>query len=597
MENLLFYDIEVFKYDSLVVFKNINNEEVAHFWNEHHEDSDHIMDEPNGFQGVYNVIKNKVLAGYNNYYYDDVILSKMLLGLPQRDIKQASDELIAGTGLMTKPLSFIKSIDMIQQIDIARPSLKQIEGNMGKSIVESKIDFTIDRPLTDEEKEEVLKYCSYDVENTIEIYKLRKSSYFDTKNELLKMLDGKSDMSRYNTTTIVAKILMPDGCIPWTGLRISDRREDIIPPQVWNMWDSWREEDLYIKDKTKLTGVDIQLLDCDFTFGFGGLHGVNHFRKEFKNVKLLDVGSMYPSIINLLNGLSNSTQLYDDIRKERLRIKHTDPVRAGALKLILNSTYGLMKNKYSTLYNPYASTTICVFGQIALFDLCKRLYDAGYQLINANTDGIAFNTGIRSVRKPYTIIWKEWESDYGLTLELDEFDRWIQKDVNNYVATQGDHIKVKGGEVNKYHKDKLFANNNIRICQIALVNKLLFDISPLQTINEYLTEENFKPSYFMYILKAGHTFKGVYDADEFGKPKTKYQNVNRVFAWRGNYSDECVKLYKLRRDDGLVNFPDTPEHMKLWNGDVNDIDFKDFKKKIDKNFYIKIIEKKLEGWT
>ena len=596
MDNLLFYDIEVFKYDSLVVFKNIDNEEVAHFWNEHYDDDEELVrDKSNGFREVAQLVKNNILAGYNNYYYDDIILTKMLLGEQQSTIKRTNDEIIAGT-CTDRPLAMIKSIDMIQQIDITRPSLKQIEGNMGKSIVESKIDFTIDRPLTDEEKEEVLKYCSYDVENTIEIYKLRKSSYFDTKNELLKMLNDKLDMSRYNTTTIVAKILMPKQSEKWGSIRITNRHTDIIPPEVWRMWDSWSEDDLFFKDKTKKTSVDIQLLDCDFTFGFGGLHGVNHFRKEFKNVKLLDVGSMYPSIINLLNGLSNSTQLYDDIRKERLRIKHTDPVRAGALKLILNSTYGLMKNKYSTLYNPYASTTICVFGQIALFDLCKRLYDAGYQLINANTDGIAFNTGIRSVRKPYTIIWKEWESDYGLTLELDEFDRWIQKDVNNYVATQGDHIKVKGGEVNKYHKDKLFANNNIRICQIALVNKLLFDIDPINTINQYLTEDNFQPKLFMYVLKAGHTFKGVYDVDEFGKPKTKHQNVNRIFAWKETYKSECTKLYKMREDGGLVNFPDVPDHMKLWNDDLNEIDINDFRKKIDKNFYYKIVNAKLEGW-
>ena len=184
-----------------------------------------------------------------------------------------------------------------------------------------------------------------------------------------------------------------------------------------------------------------------------------------------------------------------------------------------------------------------------------------------------------------------------MTLELDEFDRWIQKDVNNYVATQGDHIKVKGGEVNKYHKDKLFANNNIRICQIALVNKLLFDIDPINTINQYLTEDNFQPKLFMYVLKAGHTFKGVYDVDEFGKPKTKHQNVNRIFAWKETYKSECTKLYKMREDGGLVNFPDVPDHMKLWNDDLNEIDINDFRKKIDKNFYIKIIEKKLEGWT
>jgi len=46
---------------------------------------------------------------------------------------------------------------------VSMPSLKKIEGNLGKSIVESKVDFNIDRKLTPEENLETIKYCEYDV--------------------------------------------------------------------------------------------------------------------------------------------------------------------------------------------------------------------------------------------------------------------------------------------------------------------------------------------------------------------------------------------------------------------------------------------------
>jgi hypothetical protein len=92
-----------------------------------------------------------------------------------------------------------------------------------------------------------------------------------------------------------------------------------------------------------------------------------------------------------------------------------------------------------------ASATVCIYGQIALFDLCRRLDDAGYTVVNANTDGVAFcgmGTG-------YEEIWHQWEKDYDpMRLELDVFDTWIQKDVNNYIATKGEKVKVKGGDTN-----------------------------------------------------------------------------------------------------------------------------------------------------
>ena len=45
------------------------------------------------------------------------------------------------------------SLDCFQQIDVSRPSLKKIEGNMGRMILESSVPFTINRPLTHEEYE------------------------------------------------------------------------------------------------------------------------------------------------------------------------------------------------------------------------------------------------------------------------------------------------------------------------------------------------------------------------------------------------------------------------------------------------------------
>ena len=65
-------------------------------------------------------------------------------------------------------------------------SLKAIEGNMGGSIVETGVSFDIDRPLTKEELEMTIEYCKTDVDNTIELYKVRES-YLESKKSVARI--------------------------------------------------------------------------------------------------------------------------------------------------------------------------------------------------------------------------------------------------------------------------------------------------------------------------------------------------------------------------------------------------------------------------
>lgn len=587
MDNLLFYDIEVTAFDSLVVFLNRNKEEVAHFWNNRDRKT---TEDPSGFEDIPNLIRDKTLVGYNNYFYDDNILTVMMNSATSMPnfIKATNDKIISGERFSGRKSPLIRSLDTMQQIDVSHPSLKQIEGNMGISIVESSVDFNIGRPLTDAEREEMLFYCRHDVAATVDIYNLREKSYFDTKESLLTMMpeDKRTSAARWNTTTLSANILLGDtGLVAWEKHGVPAkywRNVEEIPSAVWDMWEDITGSMEAVTGKGR--SVKIKAYGCTFVFGLGGLHGAPDKPLVASNIKLADVGSMYPSLIKMLRALGDATDMYDSIRLERLAIKHSDPVRAGALKLVLNSVYGLFKSKYSALFNPMASATVCIYGQIALFKLCGMLHDAGYKIINANTDGVAF-VDDPELGGAYLYICKEWEKEFeGLLLEVDEFDKWIQKDVNNYIATHDGQIKVKGGEVNKYHKDKFFSNNNIRIVQKALVDNLVYGTPVYKTFMDNLD----KPILWQYILKAGGTFQGVQDAAGVWQ-----NNVNRVFAAKPEYPG-TTKLYKIRKDGGQVNFPDSPERMFIWNGDLADIP--DFKEMIDLDHYMDLVNKKLRGW-
>lgn len=549
MDNVVFFDIEVFSHNAFVVFKDVNKKLLRVFHN--------------NFVGLEKFIEGRTLVGFNNYFYDDHILHGMLDLKTPGQIKSLNDRIIGGERPKIKNYRF-DSLDVFQQIDVSMPSLKRIEGNMGRMILESSVSFDIDRPLTDQEYQDVLDYCIYDVDTTIDAYKMRINSYFKPKRSLLDML-GDDKGKRWNTTTLSANVLLNKPLTPWSNIRVSEDMMSLVPPEVVDLW--------LTKEKGSVT---VHEFDCDIEFGFGGLHGVHRHIKRAENVKLLDVASMYPNIILNINALGSATETYKNIIDRRIEVKHTDKVLSDALKLVLNSVYGNLKNQYSLLKNFKAALSVCVYGQIALYDLCKKISPFA-KIININTDGVAFIP----YDDGYLTAWKVWEEEFNLTLEEDEYDLFIQKDVNGYIAKKGDDLKCKGGDVNKYHADQVFKNNNARILHMALVNKLVYGKDVIDTLMENLNQ----PHLYQYILQAGGTYLGTFDNNDI-----KHQKVNRVFA--AKKGEFC--LYKKRHDLGLVKFPDAPTKMFLWNGECSEIEgFEDI---VDINHYYQLIIKQLERW-
>ena len=285
---------------------------------------------------------------------------------------------------------------------------------------------------------------------------------------------------------------------------------------------------------------------------------------------------MYPSIMINYEILGSATQLFKELRDERIRIKHTDPLRQAALKLVLNSSYGLLKQEFSLLYNPRASTSVCAIGQCLLTDLLDRL-SSTCTPVNINTDGIAFIPHTDDWKR----IWKEWEQDHNLTLEDDHFKLFIGRDVNNYIAVEhSGKIKTKGGDVNLYAKDSYIKPNVARINHIALVDYLVSGKDIIETYIENLD----KPHLFQYVLHTGGTYDGTFDTEG-----NQYNKVNRVFATKKG--EFCV--YK-KKGETLAKFPNAPSTMWLYNGDTSEIE--NFGKIVDLNHYYDILLKKLEKW-
>ena len=593
-DDYLFFDIEVFKLNSMVVFKDIEEKTVKVFSSTLDGLGSYIdrgVSIEKGFENLEGYVRGKILVGYNNHYYDDRIMKALMFSanlnkedkLKQEIVKAANDSIINNTPLgwlkNTKDLPY-KSLDCFQQIDVSRPSLKKVEGNMGVSIVESSVPFDIDRELTPDENLETLKYCEYDVLNTVKIFKMRKD-YYESKDAVINMLENeyaKENAHKWNTTSIIASLLKPRKKAPAYKVLPSKETLSYVNTDVQKMWSELTKTTDYKFDVKKIITNEF---NNEIEFGWGGLHGAPKGFIETRDVRLADVGSMYPSILINLNGLGNKTMQYKDILDYRLTLKHQGKKAEQApYKLILNSTYGLLNNKYSALNNPTLAYSICIHGQVAVYVLAKRLAEIGARVININTDGVAYT--LRGNEDE--MIKKEWEEEFKLNLETDYFDRWVQKDVNNYIAVTDDgQIKVKGGDVNKYHGDNFFKNNDIGITHKALVDYLVCDKPVQDTILENLD----KPRMFQYILKAGNTYKGVVTRDE--PDKLLDTKVNRVFATK-----KGVEILKKRADDGLVKFADTPTEMYLYNGELDK--FENFKEIVDIQWYYDLTVKNLQRW-
>ena len=155
---MIFYDFEVFRYDWLVVFK----------------ENDNFIVIKNDIKELKDFIKKKeksILIGFNNYHYDDIILAGLLV---DRNPYELSKEIMKNNNPKLR-LNMI-TLDVMQELPLG-VGLKSSQGNMGESIVETPIDFNLNRKLTETEINNVVKYCKNDVNSTIELFN-KRADYF-----------------------------------------------------------------------------------------------------------------------------------------------------------------------------------------------------------------------------------------------------------------------------------------------------------------------------------------------------------------------------------------------------------------------------------
>lgn len=532
--------------------------------------------------------KKNVFVGYNNNHYDNFILKGILNGMnPYRISKFIIDEKKNGWQFPNINNIWFYTLDLMQDISGALGiSLKEIESNLGLSIEESDVDFTINRELTKEELEQTVFYCKHDVDATEKLMEVR-SDYIKAKLQLINAFK------------------LPLTCLSKTNAQIDAeimqaRKKEYDDALNYDAPDNLQLEDKSILDlyKTPLNKESYLLKNIcgvEHKLAFGGLHGARenyHTDDTDGEILNVDVTSYYPSLIIKYGFCSRNVRnsnLFKEIYDTRVELKKKKDSRQGAYKLVLNTFFGSMGHQYNKLYDPYQVNQICITGQLFLIDLLDKLKPY-ITLIQSNTDGIMFKTKNREVCEK---IVHEWEERTGMNMEFDNIQCVYQKDVNNYfVLMKNGEIKSKGGYVKNYgvsYKNGelkehygSFTSNSMTILDEAIIKYLLYKINIRDTINNCND-----PIRFQITTKKGPTF--LYVEQQVGDSFVRVNNVNRVFAGKDPKYGKLMKVKQNGRRDTIASLPD---RCLVFNKDLKEFDMN----LVDKEWYIQECEKRVKDF-
>jgi hypothetical protein len=583
---LITYDCEVFAYDWLVTLKDKETGAYTCIWNDNEALKMALSDDC-------------IYVGFNSKHYDQFIIKAIVAGFTPQEIKQVNDYIIGGGQgwdcPMLKDFYFaFSNVDIKDDMQMGL-SLKAIEGHLGLSVKESTVPFDIDRPLTAEEKQETEYYCKHDVDTAEKLIDIRKD-----------YLKNKVHIGRLAGLTDVRAMGMTNAKLTAAMLKASKKPHDderkyvypekllreYIPPEVFAFFD--KMYDPSISDKELFSGkLDFKIGDCPGVVGYGGIHAAipNYFFEESDNrvIRNKDVASYYPHLMTLCGYTSRnipSAEIFENVLDTRMKAKASgDKATANALKLVVNTTYGALLNKYNDLFDPLMGRSVCITGQLFLLELAEHLYSEvdGLKIVQLNTDGIMLECD-RDQLELVDSICEEWQSRTGFELETDSVSKIAQKDVNNYVEVQADgKSKAKGGYLVKGISTVGAFNINNSCCIVATALKEYFvNGTPVEeTIND--CTDIFQ---FQIIAKAGAKYREAYHMVD--GVKEPVQKVNRVYA---TADERYGKLFKVKaEDDSTAKIEMLPEHCIIDND--NQLSISD----VDKSFYIEMAKKRVNDF-
>jgi DNA polymerase len=569
VNQVLFYDFEVFAYDWLVVVMDMTAKKT-HV----------IINSPEELEALYKANIKEIWVGFNSRHYDQYILKAILCGF---DPKKVNDYIITKGNPGWKFSSLFRQFplwnyDVMLNTDVG---LKSFEGFMGNDIKETSVPFNIDRKLTPEEIAETVKYCKHDVEQTVQVF-LKRTEEFNTMMYFIKHFGLSMDYISKTKAQLAAEILGGNR----KGADFDDEFQfpilDCLHLNKYKHIAEWYanpENHDYSKkqDKQIVAGVE-------HTFAWGGGHGARAKYSADGVFLIIDVTAYYPSLQKKYHfgyRVMNHPENFEFIHDSNIAYKRKGDKKARQpFKIMDNAISGQMKQKSSALYDPMSNNSICINGQLLLLDLVEHI-EPYCELIQNNTDGIIVK--LKDYEHDFDVlddVVYEWEQRTGMKMDFDTYIGTIyQKDVNNYllIDRKTGAVKAKGGYVMKLND----LSYDLPIINKALVDYMIHGIPVRRTIMECQDLREFQ-----LVSRISSKYTHILYGDKPIKEK-----CIRVFASNNPADPGVKKVHAVRKTTAKLT--NSPEHCFIFNDDVKSVPVPD---KLDRQWYIDFANKRLSDF-
>jgi hypothetical protein len=367
-DRLVMYDVEVFPNLFAVCWKYRGDPTVVRMLN------------PSP-QAIEQLVQMK-LVGFNNRRYDNHILYARIMGYSEIQLYNLSQRIVAG-----EKGSFFGEAYNLSHADIwdfssVKKGLKRFQIELG--LHHKELGLPWDEPVTREMWESVLEYCANDVITTEQVFESRIQDY--VARQILAELSGLTinDTTQKHT----AKIIFGDdkkAQQKFVYTHLSER----FPGYEYDFGKS-----IY---KGEITG------EGGYVYAEPGM---------YTDVAVLDVASMHPTSIKILDLFGPYTKNFSDLTDARIAIKRKDYATArrmlggklrpylgseedakalsDALKIVINIVYGLTSASFDNPFRDLRNKDNIVAKRGALFmiDLKEAVQARGFKVIHIKTDSI-----------------------------------------------------------------------------------------------------------------------------------------------------------------------------------------------------------------
>lgn len=423
-ERIVHYDVEVFPNLLVVCWKYDGVDPIVKM----------INPSPMDIEALFKL----KLVGFNNRRYDNHILWARFLGYNNEQLFKLSQKII-DHNVVSAMFGEAYNLSYADIFDFASVKMGLKKWQIELGIHHQELDIPWDQPVPEELIPKVVEYCCNDVVSQEKVFHARKQDF--VARQILADLSGLS----VNETTAkhAARIIFGDDRNPQRSF-VYTRLAEQFPGYTFE------------RGKSQYRGI---------VTGEGGLvHGEPGI---YENVALLDVASMHPTSIILLGLFGEYTKNFEALVEARLAIKAVDYDKArqvlggklakylddpkvakdlaDALKIVINSVYGLTSAKFDNPFRDSRNVDNIVAKRGALFmvDLKQAIEEQGFSVAHIKTDSVKIPEATPEIIQ----FVKDFGAKYGYTFEHETtYDAFCLVNDAVYIARKGDKWDAVGAQ-------------------------------------------------------------------------------------------------------------------------------------------------------